>query len=192
MVARANDGSYYVSGNQLIPIENTNVRIDKEVLTIRLADDGFAYVDVDYTFFNKGEARIVKMGFEASNEFMGDGEPVNPDSLHKGHPFIYDFSVEVNGQKLSFQNLFAYVNVKASKLGAAPEMDYADFPAEPITENERNAMAESAERVDADLMQIGGYRPKAHVYYFEANFRYIISKNFCIISIIEGLQYFKH
>ena len=170
VAARANDGSYYVSGNQLIPIENTNVRIDKEVLTIRLADDGFACVDVDYTFFNKGEARIVKMGFEASNEFMGDDEPVNPDSLHKGHPLIYDFSVEVNGQKQSFQNLFAYVNVKASKFGSAPEMDYADFPAEPITENERNAMAESAERVDADLMQIGGYRPKAHVYYFEANF----------------------
>ena len=174
--AKANDGSYYVSGNQLIPIENTDVRIDKEVLTIRLSDDGFAYVDVDYTFFNKGEARIVKMGFEASNEFMGDGEPVNPDSLHKGHPFIYDFSVEVNGQKQSFQNLFAYVNVKASKFGSAPEMDYADFPAEPITENERNAMAESAERVDADLMQIGGYRPKAHVYYFEANFNHGANK----------------
>ena len=94
-VVRANDGSYYVSGNQLIPIENANVRIDKEVLTIRLSDDGYAYVDVDYTFFNKGEAGVVKMGFEASDEFMGDGEPVNPDSLHKGHPFIYDFSVEV-------------------------------------------------------------------------------------------------
>ena len=169
-IIRANDGSYYVSGNQLIPIENANVRIDKEVLTIRLSDDGYAYVDVYYTFFNKGEAGVVKMGFEASDEFMGDGEPVNPDSLHKGHPFIYDFSVEVNGQKQSFQNLFAYENVKASKFGSAPEMDYADFPAEPITENERKAMAESAERLDADLMQIGGYRPKAHVYYFEANF----------------------
>lgn len=175
-VVRANDGSYYVSGNQLIPIENANVRIDKEVLTIRLSDDGYAYVDVDYTFFNKGEAGVVKMGFEASDEFMGDGEPVNPDSLHKGHPFIYDFSVEVNGQKQSFQNLFAYVNVKASKFGSAPEMDYADFPAEPITENERKAMAESAERVDADLMQIGGYRPKAHVYYFEANFNHGANK----------------
>jgi hypothetical protein len=27
-IIRANDGSYYVSGNQLIPIENANVRID--------------------------------------------------------------------------------------------------------------------------------------------------------------------
>ena len=164
VVAMANDGSYYVSGNQLIPIENTNVRIDKEVLTIRLADDGFAYVDVDYTFFNKGEARIVKMGFEASNEFMGDGEPVNPDSLHKGHPFIYDFSVEVNGRKQSFQNLFAYM--KPSEDYGAPEMDYADFPAEPIKKGEWNFQIETEEQAE----KMRSNRAKAHVYYFEANF----------------------
>ena len=43
-VVRANDGSYFFSGNQLVPIGNTNVRIDKEILTIRLADDDYAYV----------------------------------------------------------------------------------------------------------------------------------------------------
>ena len=58
--ARANDGSYFISGNQLVPIgSNNDVRIDKEVLTIRLGNDGFAYVDVDYTFFNLKEAQTV-------------------------------------------------------------------------------------------------------------------------------------
>ena len=69
LCVRANDGSYFISGNQLVPIgSNNDVRIDKEVLTIRLGNDGFAYVDVDYTFFNLKEAQTVRMGFEAADE----------------------------------------------------------------------------------------------------------------------------
>ena len=67
-VVRANDGRFYISGNHLVPISDADIRIDKEILTIRIADDGFAYVDVDYTFNNLAEAKNVRMGFEAAIE----------------------------------------------------------------------------------------------------------------------------
>ena len=52
--ARANDGTYYTSGNQLVPLQETDIRVRKEVLTITLMDNGYARVDVWYDFWNPG------------------------------------------------------------------------------------------------------------------------------------------
>ena len=49
---KANDGVYYTSGNQLVPMQETDVSVRKEVLTITLLDSSVALVDVYYEFFN--------------------------------------------------------------------------------------------------------------------------------------------
>ena len=46
ILASANDGVYYVSGNQIVPLRETDVAVTKEVLTITIGDDEFARVDV--------------------------------------------------------------------------------------------------------------------------------------------------
>ena len=61
----ANDAIYYTSGNFLVPLKETNVSVKKEVLTITICKDGYASVDVDYTFYNDSDAKTVTMAFEA-------------------------------------------------------------------------------------------------------------------------------
>ena len=93
---RANDGVYYVSGNQLVPLKETDISVKKEILTISLQDDGMAKVDVYYEFYNNGVDKDVLMGFEAA-------PPYNTNSAFspKGiHPYIHDFTVEMNGKFL--------------------------------------------------------------------------------------------
>ena len=66
LVASANDGVYYVSGAQIVPLQETDVAVTKEVLTITITDDEFACVDVQYEFTNRGKAKVIDVGFEAS------------------------------------------------------------------------------------------------------------------------------
>ena len=47
--AWANDGVFFVNGNQLVPVQETDIALTKEVLTISLCDDGYATVDVQCT-----------------------------------------------------------------------------------------------------------------------------------------------
>ena len=61
----SNDGVVYVNGNQLVPINETEISIAKEVLTISIRDDGYADVDVLYELTNHGKEKTVSMGFEA-------------------------------------------------------------------------------------------------------------------------------
>ena len=69
MAVQANDGVYFVSGNQLIPAKETDIAITKEVLTISLQDDGYALVDVQYEFMNRSHPKPVLMGFEADRPY---------------------------------------------------------------------------------------------------------------------------
>lgn len=103
---RANDAVYFVNGNHLEPLEETDIAIQSEVLTITLKDDGLAYVEVDYKFFNNGDAKDVTMGFEATAPY-NDGEPVK---LNGAHPYIKDFSVVMNGNTLNFSNGLVFTN----------------------------------------------------------------------------------
>lgn len=100
LTASANDGVYYVSGSQLVPINDTDISCAKEVLTIDLNDDGYAYVDVQYEFDNRGQAKTVDMGFEANAPY-NDGEDINVSGRH---PHIFDFTVKLNGETLSYSN----------------------------------------------------------------------------------------
>lgn len=101
LTAQANDGAYYVSGNQLVPLQETDISIRKEVLTIYLQDGAFARVDVYYEFWNPGTTeKHLLMGFEA-------GPLYNESGLFQpelGHPNINGFTVEMNGQRLNIKN----------------------------------------------------------------------------------------
>lgn len=92
----SNDGVYTTSGNHLIPITDMDVSIKKEILTIKKRNNEI-YVTVDYTFFNHGKRKTVIVGFEAMRPF-GDA---NEEISTKGHPFMRNFTVEMNGQKLN-------------------------------------------------------------------------------------------
>ncbi len=61
----ANDGSYYVSGNQLIPIIETDISVRKEILKITRKTKRQVEVSVYYEFFNPGNPKSVIVGFEA-------------------------------------------------------------------------------------------------------------------------------
>ena len=100
LTGAANDGVYYVNGNQLVPTQETDIAITKEVLSIDLNDDGFARVDVQYEFQNNGGEKIVSMGFEATSPY-NDGEEYNPNGRH---PHIFDFVVVMNGERIQYKN----------------------------------------------------------------------------------------
>ena len=96
----ANDSSYELIGNQLVPLKETGIRITKEILTIDLREDNSAFVDVQYEFTNPTkEAKTVLMGFEADPPYEGSYEPTNLANDAR-HPFIKDFKVEINGTRV--------------------------------------------------------------------------------------------
>lgn len=107
-VCKANDGVYFVSGNQLMPLVETDISVSKEVLTISICDDGFADVDVYYEFTNKGKAKTVLMGFEANAPYNA-GSGLTED---RKHPYINDFTVTMNGSKLGYANDVCAENTK--------------------------------------------------------------------------------
>ncbi len=96
--ASANDGVFRASGNQLVPIMETDIRVQKEVLTITRVGDHLE-VNVYYEFFNPAEEKELLVGFEA-------GAPEHSYAERRrsfpAHPFIRNFSVTVNGIPLSY------------------------------------------------------------------------------------------
>lgn len=97
--AHANDGAYYVSGNQLIPITETDISVKKEVLSVKRIAKGFLQVRVSYIFNNPAEAKELLVGFEAPSPVGDvDGTPRNG-----AHPYLNDFSVVINGINKDFK-----------------------------------------------------------------------------------------
>lgn len=130
----ANDGAFYAAGNHLIPIQETSISVKKEVLTMKKVDDKYMEVTVYYEYFNPGPEKTITVGFEAGSPLGDvDGKP------RKGqHPYIYDFTVMLNGGFLKYE--IAYVDdtmyarngeVKSKNLNdlvsKSANMDYMDF-----------------------------------------------------------------
>ena len=100
----ANDGSFRGSGNQLIPIQETEVSVRKEILTIKRVDKDYVDISVNYEFFNPQSEKEIIVGFEAfSPEGDVDRTPVNGQ-----HPYMNNFTVNMNGQTLGYK--IAYVS----------------------------------------------------------------------------------
>lgn len=160
----ANDGGYFVSGNHLIPISNTDIKIAKEVLTIKLSDTTeYTYVDVDYTFVNNSsKPKTVKMGFEAELEDLYK----LPEEGTKGHPYIYDFTVELNGKHVNHTNEFAFYSDSEG-------LDYKNFPVDKTKWILGGDKYEDDGGWDRGLMNVKTkeFYAYAHVYYFEVTFK---------------------
>lgn len=102
-----NDGSFYASGNQLIPINETDITVKKEILTLKKIRDQFIDVTVYYEFFNSKEDKEITVGFEA---FSPAGD-VNGTPKNGLHPYMNDFTVQLNGEMLAYS--VAYITDSA-------------------------------------------------------------------------------
>jgi len=99
---KANDGVYYTSGNQLIPITETEISVKKEILDIT-RHDNLIQVHVYYEFFNPGKEKTLLVGFEALPP-SGVWETTEEEYMKiTDHPNIHDFTVTINGQRLDYQ-----------------------------------------------------------------------------------------
>ncbi len=149
----ANDGVYYTSGNQLIPLLESNISIQKEILTISIQDDKYATVDVYYEFYNPTSSdKTVLMGFEANPPY-NDAYEFYPDGKH---PHILDFTVEMNGEQLSYKNAVCLEN-------SAEGLNPLDMSKYEITDESMTTVHPKGN----DTL----YLPFYYVYYFDATFK---------------------
>jgi len=111
VAAMANDASFYMSGNTLVPIKETDISVAKEILTITIGKDRYAKVDVYYEFYNPGKAKTLTMAFEADPpSYLGGLQ--NRDGVH---PYIKDFTVTMNDVALTCQNAIVEKKYGAQK-----------------------------------------------------------------------------
>lgn len=106
----ANDGSYRQgSGNHLIPVNETDISLKKEILTIKRGEYKFN-VSVYYELFNPGEEKEIIVGFEADNSsYPGSVYP------NKGeHPYISSFKINVNDKDLKYKMSYLLNNESLS------------------------------------------------------------------------------
>ena len=96
--AIANDGVFYASGNQLIPINETDIGVRKEILTLNRVGDHLE-VTVYYEFFNPVGEKELLVGFEAESAYNGN----DPMATFPKHPHIRNFKVVVNGVPLNYE-----------------------------------------------------------------------------------------
>jgi len=151
--AYANDGAYYAWGNHLIPVTETDIRVQKEVLTLNRVDDKIE-VTVYYEFFNPAGEKEVLVGFEAKAPDVY----FNETSVKRfpEHPYLRNFKVVMNGEPLSFEvahvsrNDF-YVDGKIQS-ASIKELELEEW---------MNSVDDDEELVDHPL----------YVYHFNAKFR---------------------
>ena len=118
----ANDGVFYAKGNQLIPIFETEIAVQKEILTLKKVRNQMIEVTVYYEFFNPGEEKILTVGFEAISP-TGD---VDGAMKNGKHPFMHDFTVQSNDEILSYD--IAYVSDELyAENGAIKSIDFDKF-----------------------------------------------------------------
>lgn len=154
--AWANDATYYTSGNQLVPLQETDISVRKEVLTISILNNGFARVDVYYEFWNPcKQVRQLLMGFEANPPYNDDWK-FHPDGVH---PNISEFMVEMNGLRLAYRN--AVCRSGLDTLSIVEAKDYMIFDDNRIYEEDP---AENDQAWDKGI-------EFAYVYYFTADFQ---------------------
>jgi hypothetical protein len=93
----ANDGVFYAQGNTLIPLQETQIQLKKEVLKFFVVDYSDLKVEIDFEFFNPSKAKTVTVGFVTP---PAEGDISDQEAKH---PFIKNFTVNVNGKVLPFK-----------------------------------------------------------------------------------------
>lgn len=156
--AKANDGVFYASGNQLIPITESDISVKKEVLTINRVGDHLE-VTVYYEFFNPTKPKDLLVGFEAPAPYPGDE---NYMKLFPEQPHMRNFKVVVNGEQLSYEITHVkgnYYSIREE--GTAPNY-YSNGKIQDMTRKECVAALEEVEYFDYAFY---------FVYHFNAHFR---------------------
>ena len=164
ITARANDGAFYSSGNQLIPIVETDISVQKEVLKINRFNKGngtYYEVSVYYEFFNPSAAKDLLVGFEASSPSPGLGTESYPN-----HPCIYDFKVMMNDNMLPYEVAHVPYDISNDgeinwKIGAY----YQNGQFHDLTKKQCDALSYNEE-----YDYYYDYDPFYYVYHFNAHF----------------------
>ncbi len=163
----ANDGAFAVNGNQLIPLQEADVAIVKEVLTITLCDDDTARVDVYYEMDNRGEAKTVDVGFVAYSPYNMYDHDFNPSR----HPYMEGFTVEMNGTSLPVNS---YVMAREydkepdfKPLDVSQWRGYSPQLVREMAEYDEYPYDGSLYRREGDFTVVTGY---AYAYCFKAHF----------------------
>lgn len=150
----ANDGAFYAEGNHLIPITETDIRVQKEVLTLNRVNDKIE-VTVYYEFFNPVGEKEVLVGFEAQAPDVLFNE--TSVKMFPQHPYMRNFKVVMNGEPLTFEVAHAshddyYVDGKI-KSASIKELELEEW------------------MNDVDGDEEAALHPYLYVYHFNANFR---------------------
>ena len=94
--AKANDGVFYATGNTLIPLKETTIRLKKEILSLE-KKGSWMQVDIYFEFFNPGPEKELLVGFVTP---PGEGDLTEEEAKH---PQIKDFMVLVDNKLLPYQ-----------------------------------------------------------------------------------------
>ena len=96
LLIRANDGSFFSSGNTLIPLKETTIQMKKEILSLERRGN-WMQVDIYFEFFNPGQEKELTVGF-VTPPAVGD---ITKDE--ENHPQVKDFMVMVGERILPFK-----------------------------------------------------------------------------------------
>ena len=161
LFAWSNDGVFYASGNQLIPISETDISVKKEILTLNRIGDS-VQVTVYYEFFNPAAEKEVLVGFEA--------QPPSVDfnfttaKRFPGHPYMSDFKVVMNGESLPYE--IAHVPLGYDNHGNQKEAGYYVDGKIKSASIQELGLEEWLANGDDDALEHPMY-----VYHFKARFR---------------------
>lgn len=92
----ANDGSFYASGNTLIPLKETTIQMKKEILSLERRGN-WMQVDIYFEFFNPGPEKELTVGFVTP---PAEGDVTDEEA---GHPQIKDFMVMAGDRLLPYK-----------------------------------------------------------------------------------------
>ncbi|MCX6316561.1 MAG: YARHG domain-containing protein [Bacteroidetes bacterium] len=94
--ALANDGVFYATGNTLVPLKETTIRLKKEILNLERKGD-WMQVDIYFEFFNPGPEKELTVGFVTP---PAEGDVTDEEAKH---PQVTDFMVMVNDALLPYK-----------------------------------------------------------------------------------------
>ena len=166
----ANDASFHMSGNHLIPVMETDISVKKEILTLKKISNDELLVTVYYEFMNPKNAKKLLVGFEAASPDRGKNG-VAPQS--DWHPYITNFTVEMNNVKLPHK-----ITMVADSL-YLKNNEIASLTKQQAIE------AESQWKESDDQTRFN------YVYYFDANFKAGINtvKHTYTFTLTGGIHY---
>lgn len=92
----ANDGVFYATGNTLVPLKETTIRLKKEILNLQRKGD-WMQVDIYFEFFNPGPDKELTVGFVTP---PADGDVSEEEAKH---PQVKDFMVMADDKLLPYK-----------------------------------------------------------------------------------------